>query len=974
MSNVLRSTTFQLEFNGADGITGVRTFTKAVKDADATVAELNAQLGQNATVTYKTVQSKKELTDQARLIANQFERNVKATENLMRSLQHQMQLIGKNEIQQASMNAAFSLGATATDEQRAAVSKLATALATMRADEAEVEAASDKRIAEQRQISKEIEKTEQNYRQLAAEIRNQIRMVGESSEKQEINNAVRRLGANATDEQKRAIAELTARLARLKAEQTALAAADAKANAEKQKAIAATDSITQQYKNMAAMVGKTADEIEQLNAVQRLGSNATEAQRQQVLEAVQNYQQLRGATEGASGSFRDLRGTAQNAGWQLQDVAVQLQMGTSGFVVFSQQASQFVSAFGPGGAVLGAVIAVAGALGGVLYTSLNESAGALDRLTKLTDEYNKYLTVNAEGVTELSSRLNELAQYSRRAADEQLRLARGGVLKAQAESIKVINKEFRDFASASFMTKTPLVERLGLGSRQEVAEISTAIRNLKKEVTDENLENYIAAISKMNPSAKNAKEGLDSLKQKLLDQFYELSKGKEILEDTANGWEPISEKAVTAIDEITKAFESEYDSLVKQTESTEEEYERRKQFIDDYVAKFGSSNEKVKRAYDYLNQWKMTEDDKEFQNFYNNLIKKTNTVEQEYDRQKKLVDDRVQRMGTVDAQSAASYVALEKWKTDEITKEYDRRERIRRQIEKAQVKVLGDDEAKSAEKELYDNNMKQLKEMLDVKNLELSERNRIGVLIENETARHNQVMEQLNLATYQNQLAMYGMAVQQMTGLADMMANGVQNVKNQTANMNAFQKTMFVMSQTLGIAMALINGQIIGMQLAKNAAFLDFTGLSSAMAYSIGVGMGAASAGAIAGVTIAGAFDKGGNVPAGQFGIVSEYGDELVNGMLVKGPARVTSREDTAKLLNGAGGTAVTMKVSIENQIKGGQYDVRQISPDEVKIIAKQVFDQNIDQGVSSTIANPNSKSAKSMRSSYNVSRNLNGN
>lgn len=59
MSNVLRSTTFQLEFNGKDGITGVQTFTRAVRDADATTEQLNKTLGDSATVTVKNVKSKK---------------------------------------------------------------------------------------------------------------------------------------------------------------------------------------------------------------------------------------------------------------------------------------------------------------------------------------------------------------------------------------------------------------------------------------------------------------------------------------------------------------------------------------------------------------------------------------------------------------------------------------------------------------------------------------------------------------------------------------------------------------------------------------------------------------------------------------------------------------------------------------------------------------------------------------------------
>jgi len=43
----------------------------------------------------------------------------------------------------------------------------------------------------------------------------------------------------------------------------------------------------------------------------------------------------------------------------------------------------------------------------------------------------------------------------------------------------------------------------------------------------------------------------------------------------------------------------------------------------------------------------------------------------------------------------------------------------------------------------------------------------------------------------------------------------------------------------------------------------------------------------------AGMFDKGGRIPSGQFGIAGEYGPEIV-----KGPAYVTSRADTANLMN----------------------------------------------------------------------------
>jgi len=77
--------------------------------------------------------------------------------------------------------------------------------------------------------------------------------------------------------------------------------------------------------------------------------------------------------------------------------------------------------------------------------------------------------------------------------------------------------------------------------------------------------------------------------------------------------------------------------------------------------------------------------------------------------------------------------------------------------------------------------------------------------------------------------------------------------------------------------------------------------------YSLGLSasvkaMGYASAGIVAGQALAGMFDKGGYIPANQFGIVSELGDEFVNGTLVRGPANVTSRRESEAILARAAG------------------------------------------------------------------------
>ncbi len=74
MSDVLRSTTIQLEFQGQDGITGVRQFTRALTDADKTVEELNKSTSENTKVTAKNVRTKKEELADARRHVSQMER------------------------------------------------------------------------------------------------------------------------------------------------------------------------------------------------------------------------------------------------------------------------------------------------------------------------------------------------------------------------------------------------------------------------------------------------------------------------------------------------------------------------------------------------------------------------------------------------------------------------------------------------------------------------------------------------------------------------------------------------------------------------------------------------------------------------------------------------------------------------------------------------------------------------------------
>ncbi|MGL4350828.1 MAG: hypothetical protein ACRCT2_09760, partial [Plesiomonas shigelloides] len=82
---------------------------------------------------------------------------------------------------------------------------------------------------------------------------------------------------------------------------------------------------------------------------------------------------------------------------------------------------------------------------------------------------------------------------------------------------------------------------------------------------------------------------------------------------------------------------------------------------------------------------------------------------------------------------------------------------------------------------------------------------------------------------------------------------------------------------------------------------------------------GAQIANAIGGINYSGAYDKGGYIPAGSFGIGSEKRDEFINGVLVKGPARITGGRDTERKIEAAanGGGGGGMNITIHQTITG---------------------------------------------------------
>jgi chromosome segregation ATPase len=153
----------------------------------------------------------------------------------------------------------------------------------------------------------------------------------------------------------------------------------------------------------------------------------------------------------AGKSMRRLRGAAGNLGHQVQDIAVQMQMGTDSMIILGQQGSQIAAAFGPTGAIVGAFIAIGAAVGGTLITALTGATDKMDGLKNKTKELKDELESVFQGLKsvqlrELNSKMQEAERRIKAIQDEikvtpNLELVKRGELNKLQEALMVLQQQ-----------------------------------------------------------------------------------------------------------------------------------------------------------------------------------------------------------------------------------------------------------------------------------------------------------------------------------------------------------------------------------------------------------------------------------------------------------------------------------------------------------------------------------------------------
>lgn len=222
--------------------------------------------------------------------------------------------------------------------------------------------------------------------------------------------------------------------------------------------------------------------------------------------------------------FKLQKNAAGQLGFQLQDVAVQAQMGTSWFTILAQQGSQLAGVLGPNGALLGAVIAIGGAIGGVLYKALT---GAGDKIPEFTADIKK-LGENLEAIAEMDLSQSQKALLSDKAADQYKQASRQiAEYREEYQEMLGVLKSGTILSSVStgmntYTTRVKLGEEALKTYNLQAAQLLANIQEMNKaqkmssDIMDILAGKQVVTAKTLKENAKAVRESIDALKDQLI--------------------------------------------------------------------------------------------------------------------------------------------------------------------------------------------------------------------------------------------------------------------------------------------------------------------------------------------------------------------------------------------------------------------------------------------------------------------------
>lgn len=698
---------------------------------------------------------------------------------------------------------------------------------------------------------------------------------------------------------------------------------------------------------------------------------------------------LGNTTQKQTAKLRGFGTGAQQVGYQVQDMIVQIQGGTSAFVAIGQQGSQLAGAFGPGGALIGAIIALGAAVAGTLVKSLGGAKVSAEELQASTKTLDDVLQKNKDGTYELSDSFVELANNIDTASQAQAKFY-------EAQSATVTQTE------ASKEAITDLVDSLdtwtngsAIGAQrslelgQETSSLTGYIEDLSNKfgITSQEattLVPLLAAVQK-NASPENIK-ALSDETARLNDKYQgtngelvkfngELFKNIGNLQEAAAKSDTLSgaqDKLAAATNSTTQRLKEQNAQIIKnvqignmadrdryaaQAEADKAAFAKRQgvteQDIKDYNA---ARDEQARQEIQRVNDTEAKKAAAEQKAADNKAAQSAKRAESEAQRQQTAANNFLDTLQRQNQDELAAIDAQEQQKLEKLQKFNEMGRIVGQQYEDAKTQIALDADAKRNEllQKQTEDRMKQ--------------QNSADSFIEQLRAQNEGELAEIDR---QQEIKMQKLNDFHAKGLVDEKdyADAVKNIQEEAdkKRLDSYEGTLSdttsALKSALGEGNALYKAAAITQTIIETykGATAAYASLSTIPIVGPALGVAAAAAVTAAGLAnvakIRSAREQGGQLSYGQVSTIAERGKPEV--IMPAGASRVRTADQMRQIMGESGNKNNGIpQISIINQTSGRIDSVQQEQDDEGRIRLL------IRETVSSDFQDSNSNIAKSRRSS----------
>jgi DNA repair exonuclease SbcCD ATPase subunit len=194
------------------------------------------------------------------------------------------------------------------------------------------------------------------------------------------------------------------------------------------------------------------------------------------------------ATNAVTTSTSNLGYRAGAVGLQMQDIAVQAQMGTSAVTILAQQGTQIASIFGPQGAIIGALIGVGAVAGKVFYDMAVAAAVTGEAMEDMSDKLKDAFGEQAKkAIEDFNTQLKNQESVAESLREVEVDLLQARLERESADAALISSQAALEAAAVKYLGTTGQI----LNVEKELAKIRKAEAEAQKAAQIQDIENQV---------------------------------------------------------------------------------------------------------------------------------------------------------------------------------------------------------------------------------------------------------------------------------------------------------------------------------------------------------------------------------------------------------------------------------------------------------------------------------------------------